>query len=195
MKLIVGLGNPGKEYEDTRHNLGYRVVERLSRDTGICFRKEKYYHSFIARGEICGQETILSLPLTFMNLCGNAVEAILKDKDIAKKDTIVVCDDINLGLGGIRIRPCGSSGGHKGLASVIAALGAQDFPRLRLGIRPQEWPLRKGPLDKYVLSPWSNSQRRQLNLAIEKGKDCLRQWLTTDIDKVMSKFNTKEQRQ
>ena len=133
MKVIVGLGNPGTEHEGTRHNVGFRVVSRLADKGGVSLGAGRGDY-LSGSGRIAGRAVELALPLTYMNLSGLAVRDLLDDVDRVASDLLVVCDDVNLPLGRIRLRPSGSDGGHNGLSSIISQLGTEGFARLRLGV-------------------------------------------------------------
>ncbi|MCX5681821.1 MAG: aminoacyl-tRNA hydrolase [Candidatus Omnitrophica bacterium] len=132
--LLVGLGNPDKEYETTRHNFGFLVAAYFAKCCGIKFIQSAKYRSLIGTGVVDGAKIHVVLPLTYMNVSGSAVKAVVKDKEIALSNVLVVCDDLNLEFGDIRIRSKGSAGGHNGLASIIKELQSEEFSRLRLGI-------------------------------------------------------------
>src|SRR3989338_5399149 len=157
MKLIVGLGNPGLIYRGSRHNIGFRVVKALARAKRIALKKEKGISSLSAKASLDGCEVLLSLPLTYMNLFGSAVNGLIKKYKIEPATgLLVVCDDLDLGLGRIKIRASGSSGGHRGLRSIIEALKTEEFARLRVGIgRPV---MAKSETSKYVLSPFAGKE-------------------------------------
>jgi PTH1 family peptidyl-tRNA hydrolase len=189
MKLIVGLGNPGRIYCDSRHNIGFSVVKSLSESYGILIKKDKPAFSLSGKSKIEGQNIILSMPLTFMNLSGIAVSALIKKYKIELDDLLVICDDLDLEFGRIKIRPFGSSGGHNGLKSIIDSLKTQDFSRLRLGIgRP------KKDIDssRYVLSPFAKEERRKIKEAIKEAEDCCQVWATKGITESMNIFNRRK---
>jgi len=197
MKLIVGLGNPGRIYRDSRHNIGFSLIKVLSRIYKIPLKKDKYTFSSIGKGEIEGRDLILALPLTFMNLSGMAVNALLKRYKIdlprlagekrSLKNLLVVCDDLDLGLGRIKIKSGGSSGGHRGLKSIIDSLGTEEFSRLRIGIGR---PLNKN-IDAagYVLSAFTRREKEEIKEAIEEACDCCRVWVTKGVREGMNIFN------
>jgi PTH1 family peptidyl-tRNA hydrolase len=137
MKLIIGLGNPGRDYVNNRHNVGFKCVDLFAREHGISFSQRRA-RSKQGLGEIEGTKIVLAKPLTFMNNCGEAVAALVRRYKISTRDVLVIYDDLDLPLGKIRIREQGSSGGHKGIKSIIEHLGTQDFPRIRVGISPLE---------------------------------------------------------
>jgi len=136
LKLIVGLGNPGFRYKATRHNLGFMAIEGLA--SALDVRLERLEcKSQLGRGEVYGKAVVLAKPMTYMNLSGQAVLELVRSLRVELADVWIVCDDLDLPLGRIRLRPKGGDGGHKGLRSIIAALGSEAFPRLRLGIGPR----------------------------------------------------------
>lgn len=187
MKLIVGLGNPGKIYRDSRHNIGFAVIKALSKIYKIPLKKDNSTFSLSGKGSIEGKSIILALPLSFMNLSGMAVGALLKKHKIDLKDALVVCDDLDLEVGLMKIKPVGSSGGHRGLGSIINSLGTRAFPRLRIGIgRPL-----KNNIDpaNYVLALFANKERQEIKEIIEKACDSCRVWATKGITESMNIFN------
>lgn len=164
MKLVVGLGNPGKEYSDTRHNAGFAMIAALAARYGIKV-KEARFSSLMGRGKISGQEVWLQQPLTFMNLSGQAVKPALKSLDLLPAELLVISDDLDLPLGSLRLREQGGSGGHKGLKSIAECLATQEFPRLRLGIgRPHEGVA----VEDYVLARWSGDEKVLLAATVER---------------------------
>lgn len=186
MKLIVGLGNPGREYANTRHNLGNLLVQTLGRSSGLNFRRDSGVYSFIARGTSCGRDVVLVLPYTYMNLSGRAVKAAAAKYGKGGHELLVACDDMDFDLGTVRLKRGGSSGGHKGIGSVIESLGNGDFCRLRLGIgRPP------AGVDAaaYVLEKFSPFEKNALPGILETAEECCKAWLTEGTDKAMSRFN------
>jgi PTH1 family peptidyl-tRNA hydrolase len=188
MKLIIGLGNPGAEYKSTKHNIGFEVVKAIAKDNKIAVNKKAHF-SLSGNGVIGDEEVILALPETYMNLSGKAVGELFRRKALDIKDILIICDDINLELGKIRMRKQGSSGGHKGLSSIIATLGRDDFPRLRVGIATD---VHKGDITGYVLSPFKHKARRNVLHSIALARDAVVCMLEEGIDKAMSKFNKKK---
>ena len=166
MMLIVGLGNPGIKYKNTRHNVGFMAVDYLAETSGVRFNKSDF-KSHWGKGNILGREVILVKPQTFMNLSGKAVKVLADFFHIEPKGILVIYDDIDLELGAIRIRLGGGSGGHRGMQSIIEYLGANNFPRIRLGIgRPKNEAEglmlnAEGDVADYVLSPF-NSEEKEL---------------------------------
>ncbi len=188
MKYIVGLGNPGLEYRRTKHNIGFEVVKALAKEHGIKINKSLHFSAF-GKGRISGVDVVLALPQTYMNLSGNAVSEFLKGEAEKTKDILVICDDINLELGKIRLKKQGSSGGHKGLESIVHALRTDDFARLRIGIATD---VHKGDITHYVLSPFKRSQLRNVSHVITLARDAVTVMIEKGIDTAMNKFNKRK---
>jgi peptidyl-tRNA hydrolase, PTH1 family len=187
VKVIVGLGNPGKKYDRTRHNAGFLVIDSLLAHQGCSLTdRQNLFRS--GRTEISGEEVLLSKPDLFMNESGRAVQSLTTMFELVPASILVVVDDINLPIGKIRFRSRGSSGGHNGLASIIAALGTEDFPRLRLGIgRPGE---ETEILSDYVLDAFTKEELKELRPQIERARDACLEWATSGNDEqVMQGFN------
>lgn len=185
MKLIVGLGNPGNLYVNSRHNVGFLVVKALAQTHKILLKKEKGILSLSGKGKIEGQNIILAMPLTFMNLSGVAVGGLIKRYKIDPGNLLVVCDDLDLSLGRLKIKSHGSSGGHRGLKSTIESLKMDTFARLRIGIgRPV-----RTDISAYVLSHFSKKEKAELGELIERACDCCRVWVAKGINKSMNIFN------
>lgn len=185
MKLIVGLGNPGRKYEQTRHNVGFEVLDRLAGRFAAGASKEKF-NGRIAEATIAEQRTLLLWPQTLMNLSGRSVGAAIEFFKLEPADLLVVCDDFNLPLGKLRFRGEGSAGGQKGLDDIITRLGTEEFSRLRIGIGPV--PDRWDPAD-YVLGRFDAEQRQVIDEAVARaaaGVDC---WIANGIHTVMNQFN------
>ena len=185
MFLVVGLGNPGPEYEETRHNLGFKVVDDLAARLDINSFKEKH-HSFIGEGKIGDHKVVLAQPQTFMNNSGPAVKGILLWHKLDLTDLIMVYDDVDLEVGQIRIREKGSAGGHHGMESVIASLGATEFARVRIGIGRENL---TGDVSDYVLQKIPPAQREALDTAIESAADAVEEIIKNGLAKAMNKFN------
>ncbi len=185
--LVVGLGNPGARYEWTRHNLGFMLVDRLAREAGREVRREEC-RALVGRAEIEGRVVELVKPQTYMNLSGESVACLLRKREglRAGADLIVVCDDIALPFGTIRLRARGSSGGQKGLKNVIDLLGTDGFVRLRIGIRP-EHPV--ADTSRFVLEDFPRAQRAEVGKVLERGAEALRAVLRDGIEKAMSQYN------
>jgi peptidyl-tRNA hydrolase, PTH1 family len=185
MKIIVGLGNPGFRYRNTRHNAGFMAVKALSKKYGIALR-HRGFHGVYGVGRVLGQEVMLFEPRTYMNLSGEAVGAVCSSKLQEKKDLLVIVDDISLPFGSVRLRENGSAGGHNGLKSIIEFLG-QDFARLRMGIRTDEEPT--GDLAGFVLSPFRRKDREGLEDMIERAAECTGIWASDGASKAMERHN------
>jgi len=188
VRLIVGLGNPGKEYERTRHNVGWMVLDKLCEELGCSFSREKFDGLFAEYRTSDGNKVLLLKPLTFMNRSGESVGKFVRFYKLQPKEVLVVYDDLDLPLGKLRLRLKGSSGGHKGVLSVEHALGTKDFPRLRVGIgRPE----RKEEVVDYVLSPFKKEEVDIIEKAICRATDCLKAVLELgEIDnKIMNRCN------
>lgn len=196
MKLIVGLGNPGSTYRYNRHNIGFLLVNRLSKSWRIRIKLDSATKSRQGKGKVQDKEVILAYPLSFMNLTGKSVKLLLDRYGLdPHQELLVVFDDLDLEYGQIRIRPRGKSGGHKGVESIIRALGSSDFTRLRIGIgRPRlEKRLsevrRKKHIVDYVLNNWTRKERSQLAGHLERAADCAKTWIIWGIQKAMNQFN------
>jgi len=185
--LIVGLGNPGKEYEWSRHNLGFMLIDKLAHDEGIVVGRREC-SSLVGRGEVEGARTKLAKPQTFMNLSGHAVSCLLAKlkSESPIKQLVVISDDLALPLGRIRIRERGSAGGHNGLKSIIAALGTNEFVRLRIGIQP-EHPI--SDPKRFVLDSFSRTERPVVEEMLALSADAIRTIIRDGALKAMAKFN------
>lgn len=187
-KLIVGLGNPGLLYSGSRHNVGFTVLKSLAVFLKTGFRRERSLSSLVAESGLPGSRLILALPQTYMNLSGVAVKALVKKFKIRPEDLLVVCDDLDLDLGRIKIRAQGSSGGQRGLQSIIEHLGGGGFCRLRIGIgRP---PTGMDPAE-YVLSGFSRREKEAAKMAQEEAVNCCLFWAEEGLPQAMNKFNKK----
>ncbi len=187
MYLIVGLGNPGSEYEWTRHNVGFLLVDKLAADGGLTVKRREC-RSLSGSGVIEGQRAKLIKPQTFMNLSGETVACLMAKDEVveAGKSLFVISDDLALPFGTIRLRARGSAGGHNGLKSIIGALGTDEFTRLRIGIQP-EHPV--SDAKKFVLNEFASSERRALKEILERSADAVRSVLRDGIAKAMSLYN------
>jgi PTH1 family peptidyl-tRNA hydrolase len=184
MKLIVGLGNPGPEYEDTRHNVGWRVVDAFAKK----FRIETNRHeksSLTGTGRVAGGSVVVAKPLTYMNLSGDAVRLLVNAYPESPTDLIVVFDDIDLPLGKLRIRPSGSAGTHNGMRSIVGELGTENFPRLRIGIGRQD----QGPLRDYVLDRFDPEEEPIVERAVSRAVDALVLFARGELKRAMNEFN------
>ncbi|MBU1726512.1 MAG: aminoacyl-tRNA hydrolase [Candidatus Omnitrophica bacterium] len=191
MKLIVGLGNPGRDYAESRHNIGFSVAKALIKERGFVLKKDNGTFSLSAKGRICGQVVIVALPLTYMNLSGNAVAALVRKYKIEPVDLLVIMDDLDLEFGRIKIRPSGSSGGHRGAESIIESLGIQEFARLRVGIgRPHQ----KADAAEFVLSEFTKKEKALFKEEIDTAVECCEYWAAKGIVETMNKFNRKDEK-
>ena len=186
MKLIVGLGNPGSAYAGSRHNVGFMVVKKLARLHKIALKRDSQSYSLSGRGTIEGKRVVLALPLTFMNLSGQSIACLVERYRVGKDGLLVICDDLDLETGRIKIRPEGSSAGHRGLDSAINALGTNEFLRLRIGIGR---PSRNIDAADFVLSPFDKEEKKQIKDSLERAVDCCRMWLAKGIAASMNNFN------
>jgi peptidyl-tRNA hydrolase, PTH1 family len=185
MKLIVGLGNPGKEYENTRHNAGFEVIDELSRRFNMPLNQLKH-KGLYGIGFYQGEKIILLKPLTYMNLSGESIRAVMDYYQIDRENILVIYDDLDLPVGKIRLRQKGSAGGHNGIKSTIAHLGTQEFNRIRIGIdRPR--PGMKVP--DYVLGRFSKEEQPAIMEAVKKSGDACTVWLEKPFLQVMNEFN------
>jgi PTH1 family peptidyl-tRNA hydrolase len=186
MKLIVGLGNPGLIYAGTRHNIGFRVLKYLAASLRISFKRDSSVFSLVGKAKSPQGNIILALPQTFMNLSGLAVKAMLKKFKVAPEDLLVVCDDMDLDLGRMKIRPSGSSAGQRGVKSIIEHLGTQDFNRLRIGIGR---PITSEDAASYVLAGFLHKQRAAVKKIIEEASGCCMSWVKNGITTTMNIYN------
>ena len=184
MKLIVGLGNPGKKYEGTRHNMGFMAIDLLSDQAQIDVDKE-VFHGLMGRGKIYDEDVILFKPTTFMNLSGTAVQEVVHYFKIALEDTVIVYDDMALAPGVIRLRKEGSSGGHKGMQNIIDCLSTEQIKRIRIGIGE---PGDNDNID-YVLSKPLKDEMPVVEEAIANAVRALKEMLKSDFDRAMNKYN------
>ena len=185
MRLIVGLGNPGIEYAWTPHNLGFLVVDMLAEQAGIRVTRPEA-KSLVGRGHLAGHEVVLAKPQTMMNLSGLAVRELVGRAECEPSDVIVVCDDVALPWGMIRVRERGSAGGHNGLKSVIGALGTMEFPRVRLGVQPAE---ASGDLKEYVLRQIRRDEEDLAAEEVEQGAEAVKLIVAEGTQLAMNRFN------
>lgn len=185
--LIVGLGNPGAKYEQTRHNAGFMVVERLARRWRSQWKQENRFHARLARVEVDGRKVMLCQPQTFMNLSGQAVGALTAYYRVAHNGLLVVVDDADLPLGTVRLRPGGGAGGHHGLESVTQHLGGADYARMRLGIG--RLPEAGREITGYVLGRFQPEDTAYWNKVLERAADQAACWLAEGVQPAMNRFN------
>ena len=188
MYLIVGLGNPGAEYERTRHNLGFMLIDKLAADAGSAVKRSEC-RSLVGNALIEDTRVVLVKPQTYMNLSGEAVGCLTKKYELNVNSLIVISDDLALPFSSIRLRQRGSAGGHNGLKSIITALGTNEFARLRIGIQPEH------PLDDakgFVLDAFSRTEKESLAEILERAEKALRSVLRDGIAKAMSLHNEQQ---
>ena len=185
MKLIVGLGNPGRKYKHTRHNVGFMFVDRAAEVAKIKFRLDKAKSCELVDLIINNERIILMKPLTYMNLSGHAVIAVSQFYKIEKKDIIVVYDDLDLDVAQVRIKPTGTSGGHKGMQSIIDHVNDNQIKRIRIGISK---PTQNETID-YVLSDFKKDEKKQIESILQVAYDMVYDIATTTFDHVMNKYN------
>lgn len=183
MKLIVGLGNPGKKYEGTRHNMGFMAIDLFSEISCIDIDKE-VFSGLLGRGKVFDEDVLLFKPTTYMNLSGTAVSQVVHYFKIAIEDIIVVFDDMALTPGNIRLRLNGSSGGQKGMQNIIDQLGTKDIKRIRIGIGEPTY----DTVD-YVLGKPSKDEKPLIDEAIENAANAIKEALKSGFDKAMNRFN------
>ena len=186
MHLIVGLGNPGAEYAQTRHNAGFLLVEKLAERWRSSWTNERKFQARVARAESAGQKVLLAEPQTFMNLSGESVGALVSFYQLPVEKILVVVDDADLPLGEIRLRPGGGSGGHHGLESVAEHLGAKSYARLRLGIGRQH---EARQITGHVLGKFSAAENALLEKVLERAAGQIECWLSAGLQKAMNQFN------
>ena len=185
VRLVVGLGNPGRSYQKTRHNLGYRVVELLAEKHKTKFKGGKGEYLY-CRVLVEGRKIYLLKPLTFMNASGQAVSDSLRFFNLTPPELFVICDDVNLPLGTLRIREKGSDGGHKGLRSIIYQLGTEEFPRLRLGIGPAPAGI---DLEDFVLQRFKKEEEKSVEELIQRGSEAVESSIILGVRESMNRFN------
>ena len=184
--IIVGLGNPGRAYRETRHNIGFTLVNHLAERLGVEFTRMES-NSLVTKGTYAGHQLILAKPITYMNLSGQAVRSLVRFYKIPLDKLLICYDDVDLPLGTLRMRPDGGAGGHKGMQSIIEQLGNQGFPRLRIGIgRP---PGRKTAAS-YVLDDFSPDETEFLQVILDRAVDAVLTFVTDGIDTAMNQYNS-----
>ena len=189
MFIIAGLGNPGREYENTRHNIGFHVIDDIAKKYQITMLERKH-KAIIGKGYIDGQKVVLVKPLTYMNLSGESIREVT---DYYKVDVttqlVVFSDDISLDVGQLRIRKKGSAGGHNGLKNIILHLGSENFIRIRIGVsdKPQGYDLKD-----YVLGHFTDKEKKLLEETSGKAVEAIRMILQGDVDGAMNRYNTKK---
>lgn len=188
MKIIVGLGNPGKSYEHTRHNVGFDTIDLLGDQTGIHTARAKF-SSLVAEGLYRGQKVALIKPQTFMNLSGRAVREAMAWYRVAPEDCLIISDDIDLASGALRVRARGGAGTHNGWRSILAETSSEAFPRVRIGVggAPENWDLADWVLSRYKGAP----DEKPVSEAIGLAGEAALLWLSEGIDKTMNRYNAK----
>jgi len=184
--LIVGLGNPGAEYARTRHNAGFLVVERLAERWQASWNYEKKFNARLARAQFKGRRLLLCQPQTYMNSSGQTVGALMTFYQLPLTRLLIVVDDADLPLGGIRLRPGGSSGGHHGLESIEQRLGTRDYARLRIGIGRQE---AARQITGHVLGKFNSTEAQSVDTVLNAASEQVETWLEAGIQQAMSQFN------
>jgi peptidyl-tRNA hydrolase, PTH1 family len=185
MRLVVGLGNPGEEYANTPHNLGFLVIDRLAENHSIRVNRRDS-RALTGIGEISGHPVMLAKPQTFMNLSGTSLGPLLEKHGLTPRDLVLVYDELDLPWTALRIKPKGSSANHNGVESVIRSLGTKDFARVRLGIHPGH-PIRDGA--DFVLSPFRRQQQKELDELVGYAADAVSSIIAEGVEKAMTKYN------
>lgn len=189
MFIIAGLGNPTKEYEGTRHNVGFDVIDRLSEKYNIAVDTKKH-RAFIGKGMIAGQKVILAKPQTYMNLSGESIRSLLDYYKVDEEhELLVIYDDVSLGVGQLRIRAKGSAGGHNGIKNIIAHLGGQVFPRIKIGVgeKPPKY-----DLADYVLGHFSKAEKILMDEGYDNAVRAVEMIVSGDIEGAMNEYNRKK---
>jgi len=188
MHIIIGLGNPTREYEGTRHNIGFDVITRIAEDYHILldFKKHK---AICGKGYIEGEKVILAKPQTYMNLSGESVRELMDFYKVMPNEIIVIYDDISLDVGQIRLRKQGSAGGHNGIKSILNHIGTQEFPRIKVGVgdKPKGW-----DLADYVLSPFSKQDQPIIQDTITKSSEAVKSIIKDGMEAAMNIYNKKQ---
>jgi PTH1 family peptidyl-tRNA hydrolase len=189
MRLVVGLGNPGSEYDRTRHNIGWEVVDRLAQRLGWTQKPAKKFDGLLMDGTLGSEKLLLLKPLTYMNLSGKSVAAAMNFYQLSPAELMIVLDDLALPCGKIRIRPNGSSGGHNGLRDIEQAIATNEYPRLRIGIDAPPPPMAG---KDYVLGKFSAEQRAKIEPAVDRAASAIMTWIEDGIVMAMNRFNADE---
>jgi len=189
MRIIIGLGNPTKQYQATRHNIGWDAITRISDDYRIPLNQVKH-KAICGMGYIEGEKVILAQPVTYMNLSGESVRELVDYYKVSPEDIIIIYDDINLDVGQLRIRKKGSAGGHNGIKSIISHLGTDEFPRIRIGVgeKPKDW-----DLADYVLSRFKDEEQEAIRQALKDTSDACRMIIASGMDAAMNRYNKKKE--
>lgn len=188
MRLIVGLGNPGLQYENTRHNVGFMTIDKFASDNNATFRLEAKMKGMLATVMIGGKKTLLLKPMTYMNLSGESIRAVMNYYKIAIEDVLIIADDLDSHTGRIRLRANGSAGGHNGLKSIISNLGTEEFKRIKIGIDRSK----VIPVIDWVLTKFSNDEMVIINNAIDKANLALKDFASDmSFYKISSAYSEK----
>ncbi|WNZ59770.1 aminoacyl-tRNA hydrolase [Myxococcus sp. MxC21-1] len=190
MKLIVGLGNPGREYERHRHNIGFMVVEALLSRARAELNQEKFAAK-VGQGTLAGERVLFVEPQTFMNLSGRSVAEAARFFKVPVADVLVIHDELDLPLGRLQLKAGGGSGGHNGLKSIVSSLGDEGFIRLRFGIGKPEGPNARERVSGYVLSNFDDGERREMDALIDRAMDMTELWIREGLSVAMNRFNRK----
>jgi PTH1 family peptidyl-tRNA hydrolase len=185
MKLIVGLGNPGKQYDQTRHNVGFGVIDALADRLHLPLDQAKF-KGIYGKGIVQGEKVFLLKPLTYMNLSGESIFAMMDYFQMDIDDLVVIYDDLDLPVGRIRLRQKGSAGGHNGIKSTISHLGTQEFNRIRVGINR---PSNGMAITDYVLGRFTKEEQEMIKVAVERSADACEEWIKKPFLQVMNTYN------
>ena len=185
MFLVAGLGNPGEEYALTPHNLGFMTIDRLAERHGIRVHR-KDSRALVGVGDIDGHAVMLAKPQTYMNLSGGSLASLMEKHEIPRERLVVVYDELDLPWMAVKIKPKGSSAGHKGMQSIISSLGSNEIVRMRLGISPDH-PVKDGA--DFVLAPFKRSQKKELEELVDYAADAVRSIIAEGVEKAMTRFN------
>ncbi|WP_407272204.1 aminoacyl-tRNA hydrolase [Radiobacillus sp. PE A8.2] len=187
MKCIIGLGNPGRKFENTRHNVGFMVIEEFAKRNDWKLSKKKFNGNF-AMEQLDGEKIILLEPQTYMNLSGESIRPLMDFYNIAIEDIVVIYDDLDLPPGKIRLRQKGGHGGHNGIRSTIDHLGTKEFKRIRIGIGRPSTPM---PVPDYVLGTFSGEEKTAAMESVQKAADACETWFKKPFEEVMNEYNQK----
>lgn len=186
MKIIIGLGNPGLKYENTRHNAGFMVIDKLAKKCGMEFNQEKF-SSYFSKGKVNGEDVILLKPTTYMNNSGFALRQCLDFYKVGMEDVIIIYDDVDLPVGKLRLRQKGSAGGHNGIKSIISCGFSSEFDRIRVGVGKDP----RIPMIEWVLSKFREEEKEDLDSALNLAAQAAYYSITNSFDKTMNKYNKK----
>ena len=189
MKLIAGLGNPGSQYEYTRHNIGFMAVDKIAKEFLIPMEFEKKHKAIVGKGMMGNEKVLLVKPQTYMNLSGESIRSLADYYNMDPEDMIIIFDDISLDVGQLRIRKKGSAGGHNGIKSIIAHLGTNEFPRIKIGVGER---LPGQDLADHVLARFPKAQSKDVEKAVEDACEAAFLMVKEDIDKAMNQYNGKQ---